>query len=1381
MPLRGLFFNQKIRQMKKNLYTLIFIFLAIQSVFAQKQTISYSDNWSNPGFNLTSQKSSGVEVVYSIKDFSIESMNVKGEIMENIELSGCFLPTVKGEPNLPGSSRFIAIPQGSNPIITIVDYRTETYKNINVSPSKALPFDTQKQTEEYEKGSVYSKNALYPQTPVMKSKITQLRGVDVIELGVMPFQYNPVTKDLIVYKDIRIKVDFQGGNGKFGNNRLRSRWFDPILQDAVLNFNSLPKIDYNKIIANKDATGYEYLIIIPNNPEFAAWADTLKTFRTQQGIKTGVVTLATIGGNTETAIKNYISNAYTNWQIPPSAILLMADYGTNAGSNIITHLYTHPDSYPDYASDNFYADQSTDDLPDIVLARMTANTNAQLQVMVSKCVDYERNPPIDPDFYSKPVTALGWQTERWFQLCSEIVGGFWKNSLGKNVTRINKVYQGTPTTDPWSNTTYGNTSAVLNYFGPTGLNYIAATPQGQTGGGAGFDGGTPTMVVNAINGGTFMLTHRDHGEYIGWGEPGFNTTYISSLTNVNNKLPFIFSLNCETGAFHSPSGAPDECFAEKFHRYTYGGQNSGALGIVAATEVSYSFVNDVYCWGMFDNLWPDFMPSYGTNPASRDIRPAFGNAAGKYFLQQSTWPGTDMAPYKQVTDRLFHMHGDAFQDVYSEVPQNLTVASNSTHIFGTPNFAVTADESAFISLTYFDQINNQTVIIGTATGTGSSVNVDMTNCPPVGTTMLLTVTKQNFFRYSKEILVIAPTGPYLVVDAININDGGNNLAEYGEIFNMDVTLKNVGTQDATGITTTISTTDSYVSSILNSENISFPNLTPNSTSVSSGKFQIQLTNNVPDQHRVVFDVNISDNSTKTAYNSQVSFLVNAPKLSVGNMVIADGGDGILDPGETSNIEIDFTNQGHAPIDSIIGTISTLGTHLTLNTVKDTLVTLAAGETQKFVFNVSADPATQDGTSETVNFEAIGGTDGQYTANDSKEIIIGFVPVYCDASSNSATYEYISKVVCGNINNTSTASSYTNFTNISADMSAGQTYPITVTVGSPYSSDQVICWVDWNYNGVFDDSEKTILTWTSPNAAGNIVVPSGIISRPVTMRIRLHDSGNGPNATACGTSSWGEVEDYTVNIVPLAIAGTVNANPLYICNSGTSDLTLTGYIGDHIQWQESADNTTWTDITSANSNTFTTDILTSSKYYRAAVNNTGYTPVYSSSVNVKVQFTPVPIYTFVTAGLKATFTNTSTNATSYSWDFGDATAVSALVSPVHTYATAGTYSVILSAINTACGTETIQKDVTVATVGVNEIGQNLFEIYPNPSNGLVYIKLSESKSNTVVVVTNIHGQEIMKEQLLTKNNMLDFSKFGKGIYFIKISVAQTIKTVKIVIE
>ncbi len=60
----------------------------------------------------------------------------------------------------------------------------------------------------------------------------------------------------------------------------------------------------------------------------------------------------------------------------------------------------------------------------------------------------------------------------------------------------------------------------------------------------------------------------------------------------------------------------------------------------------------------------------------------------------------------------------------------------------------------------------------------------------------------------------------------------------------------------------------------------------------------------------------------------------------------------------------------------------------------------------------------------------------------------------------------------------------------------------------------------------------------------------------------------------------------------------------------------------------------------------------------------------------------------------TFTNTSTNATSYSWDFGDGTS-STETNPVHTYPDDGQYTVILTATND-CGSETSQQIITTSS-------------------------------------------------------------------------------------
>ena len=369
---------------------------------------------------------------------------------------------------------------------------------------------------------------------------------------------------------------------------------------------------------------------------------------------------------------------------------------------------------------------------------MTANNEAQLQVMVTKFLEYERNPNTNFDFYNKPITALGWQTERWFQICSEAVGGFFKKVYNKLPTRINAIYSGSPTTT-WS--TNVNTPTVVAYFGPAGTYYIPLTPDSL----GGWSGGTAQMVINAINAGSFMLQHRDHGSTSGWGEPAFVSSHISSLTNTGTNLPYIFSVNCLTGKYNLSS----ECFAEKFHRYTYNGQNAGCVGILAASETSYSFVNDVFVWGMYDNMWPEFMPTFGTTPASRDCRPGFGMTAGKIHLYGSSWPYN--TSNKAVTYHLFHNHTDAFMQMYYAVPTNMAISHQSTILPGATSFSVTADSGAFICLSL------DGVILGTATSTGGATTVNISGTQAPLQQIIVTVTKQNKFRYEALVTVSSAT------------------------------------------------------------------------------------------------------------------------------------------------------------------------------------------------------------------------------------------------------------------------------------------------------------------------------------------------------------------------------------------------------------------------------------------------------------------------------------------------------------------------------------------------------------------------------------------------------------------------------------------------
>jgi hypothetical protein len=757
------------KMFKKCIITTAILGLAALS-FAQK--VKYSDSWGSQGFSIAKSAVSGVSITHSINEFELSKAQVNGETLTTVQLPGVFLPNDEGAPDLPGSARYIAVPQGAKASFKITDFRKETYQNIDVSPASNIPIDIDRMPLTYKRNmEIYSKDAFFPDSPVILSEPAQIRGMDVVLLGITPFQYNPVKKELVVYRDIKVEVIFEGGNGRFGDDRLRNAEWDRILKNTIFNSSVIGEAVKIKINDTK-ATGYEYIIICPNDATYLSYANQLKTFRVKQGIKTTVVTTTEIGGNTSAAIEAYINNAYNNWDIPPSAVLLMADYGASGSAGTI-FCPTFSDTYYPCVSDNFYADVITTDgkaLPEIVFARMTAQNEAHLQAMVSKIINYETNPPTDVNFYKYPITALGWQTERLFQICSVAIGGFLRNGLGKTPVRINALYEGNPSSDPWS--TAINTSQVTSYFGPSGRGYITATPQ-ETGG---FTGGVAANITTAINNGAFMLVHRDHGIYYGWGEPAYQTTNISSLTNINNKLPFIFSMNCQTGMYDNAV----EVFSERFHRYTYSGSNSGALGVLAATHNSYSFVNDAFGWGIMDYIWPNYMPDYGAAPTNNDeFMPAFAMVSGKYFLDYSSWPYNTTE--KEETNYLFHIFGDPYMVVYSEVPQLLTINKQDIYENDTV-FYVTADAGAKITLVANGEI------IGKGIGTGSTSSISIIP-QSYGTQITLTVTKQNYFRHESIITVAEITntgGTY----AINLTSHDFGIVNAGDSSTKQFTITN---------------------------------------------------------------------------------------------------------------------------------------------------------------------------------------------------------------------------------------------------------------------------------------------------------------------------------------------------------------------------------------------------------------------------------------------------------------------------------------------------------------------------------------------------------------------------------------------------------------
>ena len=849
-------------------------------------------------FEVVSNTRSSLELSLNIDDYTLEDSNIDGVDGQFIALNGIFLPNIAGMPDLPVVSRYVAIPRGSYVVLNVKNQVTETVSDVEIMPAPALPLDNDDSPMRYIRDEkVYSTNAFYPAEPFIASKPTKIRDVDVALVSVTPFQYNPVTKELVVTKKLDLEVVFEGGDGVFGGDpRYRSEAWDHIIRDMVINESILPDADYQNFIKNavqRRDTGCEYLIITPDNPDFIALADSIKLFRNQQGILTDVVTITECGGNNQTAIRNYIRDAYNNWTIPVSAVLLLGDHNGDGTQGIVSYsMNNHPGGggYNPYISDNKYGDVNNDHLPEVVIGRITGRDYDEMYHMINKDLQFERHPSTNPRFYDKPITAMGFQHERWFQLCSEIVNGFWEHELGKHPVRINAIYEGTPGSS-WSSAQHTNT--IINYFGPNGLGYIPRTMSHLT-----EWNGTGNQINEAINAGAFILQHRDHGAEELWGEPSYSIGYINRLANPD--LTFVMSNNCLTGRFNYNAGS-GQCFAEAFHRHQY-----GALGIIAATQVSYSFVNDVYVWGVYDHMWPDFMPMYGTQHPKAFVLPAYGNVAGKYFLSQSNWADDGV---KEITYYLFHHHGDVYMNLYTEMPQELDVTVIPVIYAGSNQFEITATADATICLTKGNEI------IGLATATGQPQTIEITP-QIIGADVVLTITKQDYYRYTRNIAVIPNEGPYLVFSSCDVNDAdGNNHLDFNESASLNVAIHNVGNESIQNINVVLTSNSPYV--IINSSSTTYESLNPNQIVNKNNAFSITLTDDVPDQTKIRFYLTMSNETH--SYSDSFYLVANAPDFKITHFDIADADGNPTDrlfKGETSRLTFTVNNQGHSNSNAI---------------------------------------------------------------------------------------------------------------------------------------------------------------------------------------------------------------------------------------------------------------------------------------------------------------------------------------------------------------------------------------------------------------------------------------------------------------------------------
>lgn len=146
-------------------------------------------------------------------------------------------------------------------------------------------------------------------------------------------------------------------------------------------------------------------------------------------------------------------------------------------------------------------------------------------------------------------------------------------------------------------------------------------------------------------------------------------------------------------------------------------------------------------------------------------------------------------------------------------------------------------------------------------------------------------------------------------------------------------------------------------------------------------------------------------------------------------------------------------------------------------------------------------------------------------------------IYCAGSGtvDGNTGLAITNVTLNTLNNTSARAAYTDFTanGTPTELRLNTSYNVSITNGSTtgyYTDDIAYVWIDYNQDGTFSDTtERTTVPVSAITNTASIAIPTTATLGVTRMRVKYTNSAGNNYNTACGIATYGEVEDYTVEI------------------------------------------------------------------------------------------------------------------------------------------------------------------------------------------------------------------------------------------------------------
>jgi len=698
--------------------------------------------------NYNKLNSTTSELQITLGDFNLRTTNLNGVDYTNIIFDGGVVTKDKGFAEVPFINANIQLGADNNVALEITGEEYSDFQlDFPLVPSRGVIYRNQDpSTIPYQIDPNSLIDEWYPGELFTNSEPYIIRDVRGMNIQIKPFAYNSVQNKLRVYTKLTVRV--------YENN---IKPVNPILNTSKIT-SEMPGI-YSSIFINYNQNQTKWANEIDEFGEIlviytSANATVIQpwiTWKKEKGYTVHEEEVAT-GTNVKTLIETEY-NANNNIlyvQLVGDWADVKSDLGTSQSGP------TDPMLGCVVGGDDYY---------DLMVGRFSASSTAHVTTQGDKTISYERDPEIGGTWYSN---GLGIGSHE---------GPGDDNETDQDHIDIIKENRLLPFT-------YTNVDEA----------YGASVPVSD--------------VSTPVNNGLSVINYCGHGDHDFWVTSGYSNTNVNSSTN-GNKLPFVFSVACIVGEFHTGG----DCLAEAMLRKDGG----GALVTWMATinqpwqppMRGQDYANDVLTQGY------DYTSNPGTGNNTTYGKTTFGSItfnAGALMISEVS-SSSDWDTYKTWT-----IFGDASVQVRTEMPKAL-VLSNEIVTPGTFNTTVTVAgnpfENAIVSLYKSGDPQPYSAL------TDASGSVSITH--PLTGTVKLTVTGFNLATYSQDKVV----------------DTGTLLSEFS---GTPLTIPEGGTVDFTdlsvGPNTIISWDWTFPSSVQGSSTIQNPTAIQYNT---AGNYDVTLT------------------------------------------------------------------------------------------------------------------------------------------------------------------------------------------------------------------------------------------------------------------------------------------------------------------------------------------------------------------------------------------------------------------------------------------------------------------------------------------------------------------------------------------------------------